>query len=149
MAKKAEKLWPVAKYLFQVEIGGDVFSFQEVTGLTAEVASIDYRTGGVDLTVKKLTGLHKGSNVTMKKGIFEGDKDIKDIFYGDKENNYLSEDKKLDIKVDLLGEKSQIIMSWIVSQAFPVKLTGPDLKSTDNSIAIESIEFVCENILIV
>ena len=70
MAKTEERKWPVAKYQFRVTIAGEVFSFQEATGLQAESPIIEYRVGGKEIHTMKLTGLLKTSNLILKKGIF-------------------------------------------------------------------------------
>ena len=44
-------------------------SFAEVSGLTVEVTPIEYRDGTDDTTVRKVRGLRKVSNITLKRGI--------------------------------------------------------------------------------
>ena len=47
-----------------------------------------------------------------------------------------------DIVVTLLDETAAPICSWTIKGAVPVKLSNGDLKSDDNNIAIEQIDFV-------
>src|SRR5262245_4967316 len=44
-------------------------AFAEVHGLDVEIVPIEYRTGVEDITVRKLPGLKKFSNITLKRGI--------------------------------------------------------------------------------
>ena len=44
-------------------------SFMEVSGLGVEIPAIEYRTGGEDITVRKIPGLKKFSNIVLKRGI--------------------------------------------------------------------------------
>ena len=63
---------------FIVEIDGITNAgFSEVSGLTAEMTVIDYRTGGEDTTIRKLPGLRKFTNITLKRG-FTSDRSLWD-----------------------------------------------------------------------
>jgi len=44
-------------------------SFMEVSGLGVEIPAIEYRTGSEDITVRKIPGLRKFSNIVLKRGI--------------------------------------------------------------------------------
>ena len=57
------------------------------------------------------------------------------------------ETNKFDILVELLSESGALVMDWNIKQACPIKFTGTDLKSTENAIAIETMEFSYEEIL--
>ena len=147
MAKTEERKWPVAKYQFRVTIAGEVFSFQEATGLQAESPIIEYRVGGKEIHTMKLTGLLKTSNLILKKGIFDGDKALRTLFDPVYLNTFTDETNKFDILVELLSESGAHVMDWNIKQACPIKFTGTDLKSTENAIAIETMEFSYEEIL--
>src|SRR5882757_5903683 len=44
-------------------------SFMEVSGLGVEMPAIEYRNGSEDITVRKIPGLKKYTNLTLKWGI--------------------------------------------------------------------------------
>ena len=44
-------------------------SFMEASGLEVEVPPIEYRNGSEDITVRKIPGLKKFTNITLKRGI--------------------------------------------------------------------------------
>ncbi len=52
------------------------------------------------------------------------------------------------ITVTLLDMMKQAVMSWDLQGAYPVKWTGPQLKSSDNSIAIQTLEFACGEVTV-
>ena len=59
---------PYAGFNFLVEIEGvTVAGFSECSGLSADQAVIEYREGREDTTVRKLPGLIKYNNVTLKR----------------------------------------------------------------------------------
>src|SRR5215471_18579038 len=64
---------PFANFNFLVESGGLIQAgFSECTGLNSETNVIEYREGADDTTVRKLTGLSKFGNVTLKNGVGTG-----------------------------------------------------------------------------
>ncbi len=67
---------PYAGFNFVVAISGITDdgrsikgAFSEVSGLEAEIEVIEYRTGAEEACVRKLPGLRKFSNITLKRGI--------------------------------------------------------------------------------
>ena len=61
---------PYRGYNFRVELDStSVASFRECGGLSATTDSVDYREGkDTPLSVRKLTGLRKFTNITLKRG---------------------------------------------------------------------------------
>ena len=59
---------PYKNFKFTVSIDGITVGFSECTGLDAEVSVIEYREGG-DHIVRKLAGLVKFTNITLKRGV--------------------------------------------------------------------------------
>jgi len=138
--------WPVAKYHFRVEIEGKTCSFQEVSGLQVESPVIEYRVGGKNIPTAKLVGTAKTSNLVLKKGIFKDDKELAKLFGRLLDNEFYDENKKFNITIHLLDETGNIVMTWNVIRAYPVKLQGADLKSTENAAAVEMMEFAYEEL---
>ena len=67
---------PYPGYNFQVIITGVSDdgtavegSFSEVSGLEVEIPPIEYRNGSEDITVRKIPGLKKFTNIVLKRGI--------------------------------------------------------------------------------
>jgi phage tail-like protein len=137
--------YPLAKFHFQVEWGGNKIGFTEVTGLDMQIEAIEYREGSSKQFSKtKMPGLHKFSNITMKRGTFEGDTD----YY--KWINAINTDKeRRDIIIKLLNEKHEPVVTWKALNAFPLKVQASDLKADGNEVAIESIEVAHEGLSIV
>lgn len=145
MADDAATAWPIPKFRFQVEwpgIGDGKPSFQEVTGLDVEAQPIEYRSGDSKVaSVIKLPGLKKYGNVTMKKGVFA------------KDNNFftwLSEAKvkRISITIKLLDEEGNPTMVWTLTNAWPTKISGTDLKAEGSEVAVESIEIAHEGLTV-
>lgn len=61
---------PFPGFDFVVEIDGvETAGFQEVSGLEGSLDVIEYREGADALTVRKLPGMVKYGNVTLKRGL--------------------------------------------------------------------------------
>ena len=56
--------------------------------------------------------------------------------------------KRLPVTISLLDEAGAPTMVWTLANAWPVKITGTDLKSDGNEVAIESIEISHEGLTI-
>lgn len=133
---QSKSSWPVPKFHFKVDWGGDLFSFQEVSGLDAEVQPIEYRSGdSPNYSVVKMPGLKKYSDITLKKGIFLSDLKLWSWFAEIKMNTI----KRRTVTIQLLNEGTDPVMVWKLTNAFPLKMQGTDLKAQGNEAAIETL----------
>lgn len=139
----ADELWPIPKFHFTVEWGGLDIGFQEVSGLEMETQFIEYRAGNdAELVTRKIPGLKKHGTITLKKGVFEDDTTFYDWFADVQTNT----ERREDVTISLLNEENTPVMTWVVRNAFPVKISGPDLKADANEVALETIELAHEGI---
>jgi len=53
------------------------------------------------------------------------------------------------VTIILLNALKIPVMTWNIENAFPVKWSGPQLKTSENSIAIQTLEFAGGNITVV
>lgn len=138
-------VWPLPKFYFQVKWDSNVMSFQEVSGLDVQSEEIKYRHGDNPVfSPIKMPGLKKYGNVTMKKGIFKGDNKFWDWLNQIKMNTI----KRVPVTISLLDEAGKPTMVWTLTNAWPTKITGTDLKAEGNEVAVESIEIVHEGLTI-
>lgn len=138
-------VWPLPKFHFQVKWDSNVMSFQEVTGLEVQSEEIKYRHGdSPEFSPIKMPGMKKVGNVTMKKGIFKADNKFWDWFNEIKMNTI----KRVPVTISLLDETGAPTMVWTLANAWPTKVSGTDLKSEGNEVAVESIEIVHEGLTI-
>jgi phage tail-like protein len=139
----AEELWPIPKFHFSVQMGETEVGFQEVSGLEMETEFIEYRVGDDPTYVtQKIPGLKKHGSITLKKGVYEGDDSFWEWFYDVQTNP----ERRDDVVIQLMDEEESPIVTWKAVNAFPVKISAPDLKSDANEIAIETIELAHEGI---
>ena len=56
--------------------------------------------------------------------------------------------KRQTVIVKLLDESGQPTMTWTLNNAWPTKITGTDLKSYGNEVAVDAIEIAHEGLTI-
>ena len=108
---------PYASYNFLLEIEGvSQAGFSECTGLNIENTPIEYRDGNEDITPRKLPGLMKYGNVTLKRGITQSTELVtwlKTVMDGDI--------SRRGVSIILLDEKRQEVVRWNLREAWACK----------------------------
>lgn len=143
--EEQSNVWPLPKFLFSVDISdvADDLKFQEVAGLEAETQVIEYRAGDSKLFSNvKMPGMVQYGNVTLKKGLFSSDNRFWDWYKQIKLNTI----KRQTVTIKLLDQEGAPTMVWVLKNAFPTKITGPNMNDDGNEVAVESIEFAHEGI---
>ncbi len=133
---------PYSAFNFLVEIDGvTVAGFSECSGLTTETDVIEYRNGDEDITVRKLPGLKKFTNITLKRG-FTDSKELwewrKKVLDGQTERQSGS--------IVLLNEAREPALRWNFREGWPSKWEGPTLNAKNNEVAIETLEIAVESL---
>ena len=142
---KQSTAWPLPKFYFQVKWDSQVMLFQEVSGLDAQSEEIKYRHGdSPEFSTIKMPGMKKVGNVTMRKGTFKSDSKFWDWFNQIKMNTI----KRLPVTISLLDETGSPTMVWTLTNAWPTKITGTDLKAEGSEVAIETLEIVHEGLTV-
>lgn len=141
----ATNTYPLPIFHFTVEWGGTRIGFAEVSGLSTEAQVIEYRDGSSpEYSTIKMPGLHKYSNITLKRGVVKSDNE----FFNWLNTIKLNTVERRDLVVSLLDEQHAPVMVWKIHNAFPVKIEGPQLKASGNEVAIESIELAHEGLVL-
>jgi phage tail-like protein len=141
---KQGNTWPLPKFFFSVQLGDDKdVKFSEVSGLEADTKVIEYRHGDSKVfSPIKMPGLGSVGNVTMRKGIF-----VKDAkfwtWFSEIKMNIIA---RRAVVINLLDETGAPKMVWTLHNAWPTKITGTDLKSEGNEVAVESVELAYETL---
>ncbi|NEO17457.1 MULTISPECIES: phage tail protein [unclassified Moorena] len=143
MADTVEQIkntYPIPVFYYRVTIDGDdSHAFSEVSGLSIEYETITYRDGlSYKDGAKYMPGLDTPINLTLQKGIVRKDSYLFEWF----STINLNTVEKRDIRIDLLDESGEAVVSWEVGNAFPKKLDAPSFNATSNEVAIESLELM-------
>ncbi len=134
---------PFRAYNFMLEVDGiDRAGFRECSGLDSSQDPVEYREGNETLTVRKLPGLVKYANITLKWGITD-DAQLWDWRTKAVEGKI----ERKNISIVLLDDTSEEQVRWNLREAWPTKWTGPDFNATGTDVAIESLEIAHEGII--
>jgi len=131
---------PFTAQHFRIEINGlTAAGFVSCTGLAAETEVIDYRLGNDKTPMRKLPGLHKFTNVTLKRG-YTADRQLWDWYKGVLDGSV----QRRSISIVLTDDAGIDLLRWNVHNAWPMKYEGPALNASSNDIAMETIELAHE-----
>ena len=118
-------------------------SFSEASGLDVAIDPIEYRFGSDDITVRKIPGLKKFTNITLKRGV------TGDLAFW----NWIVEGMnglvhRTEGSVILLDENKREVMRWNFKRGWPCKWSGPGVNAKNNEIAMETLEICHEGLAI-
>ncbi len=140
-----ESATPFGAFGFKVEVdgGGALGCFQEVSGLGMEIKTADKLEGGVNKTTHKIITGASYTNVILKRGLC-------DIGMYDWISSFLEGSKKqrYNVTITLLDDAQKPVMKYKLARAIPVKWTGPALSVSSDAIATESLEFAHEGLTV-
>ena len=131
---------PFAAQHFRVEIAGlTAAGFLSCSGLVAETEVIDYRLGNDRTAARKLPGLHKFGNVTLKRG-YTADRQLWDWYKGVLDGA----PQRRNVAIVLTDDAGVDLLRWNVHNAWPAKYEGPTLNASGNDVAMETLELAHE-----
>ena len=135
-----QRVDPYRNFNFLVELDGITQAgFSDCSGFGASTDPIEYREGGENKTPRKLPGLTKFSNITLKWGLTDS-RELYD-WYRDVVNGKIQRKNGSIIVLDLEGNEK---VRWNFSNAWPTKWDGPDFTAKGNDIAIDMLELAVE-----
>ena len=117
--------------------------FQEVSGIGMEVTVSEYRNGNdKDNGVRKMTGLNKATDVTLKRGVigttalYEW---LNEIRNGDQKSFR-------DVTVVLMSEDRTPVLEWRLLRARIIKCTYGPMNAKGNDVAMEEMVLAYERL---
>lgn len=137
---------PLRKFRFRLEIDGlEQAAFSEVAIGDAASDAIEYREGDELPTARKLSGLTKFANVTLKWGITDSMElaNWHQLIVG---GATLQEEIRKTVVIRIQDESNQDKAAFEVTRAWPCKYDPSDLNGTGNEVAIDSLELANEGI---
>jgi phage tail-like protein len=130
-----------AAFRFVVDVEGErQAAFTECTLPALEWEVEEIKEGGLNTHTHQLPGRRKGARISLKNGIGKG-KLLSWYLEG-----FGKAATRKPLTITLLNAQLQPLMVWNIQESYPIKWTGPQLKSNDNTIAIQTLELVCGDI---
>jgi phage tail-like protein len=136
---------PYGNYNFRVEIDGiERAYFQQLSGFDSTIDVIEHREGG-DATTRKLPGMTKYSNITLKWGITD-DRELYDWHRRTVHGAARREVERKNGSIVLFDRGGAEVARWNFFRAWPVKWDGPDFDAEKSDVAIETMELAHEGV---
>jgi len=133
---------PFRGYNFRVELDGITRAgFHEASGLDSDQAPIEYREGTDPLTPRKLPGLVKYSNISLKWGIAQ-DSELWDW----RQHAMDGKVTRKNGSVVLMNDAGDEVRRWNFRDGWPTKWTGPTFNATGTDVAIETLDIAHEGL---
>ncbi|MEK3836608.1 MULTISPECIES: phage tail protein [unclassified Paenibacillus] len=139
-----KRLDPYRNYRFRIVIDGiQTAAFADATIPDTSTEAVDYREGIDAPHARKLSGLTKFGNITLKKGLtdslelYNWRKSIED-------KGALKNRKSLSII--LVDEEGNDKAQWDILEAWPIKYDVSALSAKGNEVSVESMELVHEGV---
>lgn len=138
---------PLRNFRYRLEIDNITQAgFSEVAIAETTIEAIDYREGTDPPHVRKLSGLTKYGNITLKWGLTVGATAL-DLFkwHADVSAGQVKEKRK-KVVIVAQDEAGVDAARFVVTDAWPVKYDPSDLNAKGNEVMIELLELANEGI---
>ena len=137
-----QRVDPFDNFNFLVEIDGIArAAFQECSGLDSTIDVIEHREGGENTTPRKLPGLTKYSNISLKWGMTD-DMEL----YTWHRDAVLGRLQRKNGSIVLLDRQGNETARWNFFNAWPTKYEGPRLNAEEEGVAIAMVELAHERL---
>jgi phage tail-like protein len=138
MPRTADQIEIHASFRFSVKVNDqDLAAFTECNLPSLQVETQDIVEGGQNEYIHKLPVRVKPGSLTLKRGITKNDDLLK--WYLQVLEGKMREATRT-VTVVMYDSLLRPINTWTFRQAYPIKWSGPQLKSGDKAVAIEELE---------
>jgi len=144
----ADRTHPYGAFNFIVNLNGPrgpedpLGGFSDVSGIGTENTVAEYRNGNDhENHVRKVPGVHKVSDVTLKRGIVNS----ADLFEWIEAVRRTGVVAQRTVTITLRDEASQPVQTWTLRGVIPLKYTGPTLAAKGGGdVAMEELVLSAE-----
>jgi phage tail-like protein len=127
----------LANFRFWVEMQSVIEGvFLECSGLSMERDVLSYKEGGRNDRIHLLPGRTKYPNIVLKRGLALS----ANLWNWYQEGLYNCLVRRISFSILVFNSENSQVKSWDILDAFPVKWSGPELKTDSNQVAIETLE---------
>jgi phage tail-like protein len=135
---------PLRNFRFRLEIDGiQQAGFSDVAIAETATDAVEYREGTDPMHLRKLSGLTKYGNITLKSGMTDS-MELHKWHAAIVAGQIASNRKKVTIVV--VDEAGADKARFVVSEAWPMKYHSSDLNAKGNEVLIEQLELVHEGV---
>ncbi|SPH23941.1 hypothetical protein DEA8626_03018 [Defluviimonas aquaemixtae] len=137
---------PLRNFRYRLEIDGiDQAGFAEVAIGDMSTEPIEYREGDEITTVRKLNGLNKYANITLKWGVTDS-LELADWHQLVVDDATPLDDARRNVVIRVQNEAGEEKAAFEITKAWPCKYDPTDLNGKGNEVAIDMLELCNEGI---
>ncbi len=137
---------PLRNFRYRLEIDGiDQAGFAEVAIGDMSTEPIEYREGDEITTVRKLNGLNKYANITLKWGVTDSI-ELADWHQLVVDDATALDDARRNVVIRVQNEAGEEKAAFEITKAWPCKYDPTDLNGKGNEVAIDTLELCNEGI---
>lgn len=138
---------PLRNFRYRLEIDGITQAgFSEVAIAETTIDAVDYREGTDPPHVRKLSGLTKYGNITLKWGLTTGGTALDLYKWHSEISAGLIKQKRKKVAIVVQDEAGADAARFVITEAWPVKYDPSDLNAKGNEVLIELLELANEGI---
>ncbi len=138
---------PLRHFRYRLEIDGITQAgFAEVAVGDLSTDPIEYREGDEITTVRKLNGLNKYGNITLKWGITTDSLELAEWHQLVVDDATLLDEARRTVVIRVQDEAGEDKAAFEVTKAWPCKYDPSDLNAKGNEVAIDTLELCNEGI---
>ena len=117
-----------------------------MSGIGTEMTIAEYRNGNEkENHVRKIPGVHKVSDVTLKRGII----DSSSLWEWIEQTRTEGVAAQQTVTITLLDEAQSAVQSWVLRGVVPMKYTGPTLAGKGGGdVAMEELVLSAEGLVV-
>jgi phage tail-like protein len=138
---------PLRNFRYRLEIDNITQAgFSEVAIGETTIDAVDYREGTDPPNVRKLSGLTKFGNITLKWGATVGATSLDLFKWHDQVSAGQVKTQRKRVVIVVQDEAGEDRARFVVSEAWPIKYDPSDLNAKGNEVFIELLELANEGI---
>ena len=103
----------------------------------------EVKEGGLNSYIHQLPGRRKSAKITLKNGV-----GVNKILLLWVTQNLSGNFSRRKVTITLLNSLFMPMMVLDIANAYPIKWSGPQLKTDDNTVAIQTLELACGEITV-
>lgn len=131
---------PPVSFHFKLSFKGEDAAFQEASGISKRLSVEEITSGGENRFKYRLPSIPAHENLVLRRPVVPSGSKLLRWCADSMDLGLVNPIKTEDITVSLLNENREISVEWTFFKAYPVSYSVSDLKSTENALAIETIE---------
>ena len=138
---------PLRNFRYRLEIDNITQAgFSEVAIAETTIDAVDYREGNEAPHVRKLSGLTKYGNITLKWGLTIGGSSLELFRWHQDVSAGQIKERRRKVVIVVQDEAGGDAARFVVTDAWPIKYDPSDLNAKGNEVMIELLELANEGI---